>query len=177
METAAKKEQAAERKKQIEQKKRMMGYFQLLEELQVRGKALGFDRDRNRYWLLRPREPATADDSLLFVELNRGSVTDTNRFCQADSEPPPEPAGGGSTLAGAAAVNGNGNGMPLSDRWVQVVSEDELTNLIDSLEVKVGCAALPTRCCALRLPPLPSSSRVTYLWRCWLRGIGLAVAP
>lgn len=177
LETAAKKEQAAERKKQIEQKKRMMGYFQLLEELQVRGKALGFDRDRNRYWLLRPREPATADDSLLFVELNRGSVTDTNRFCQADSEPPPEPAGGGSTLAGAAAVNGNGNGMPLSDRWVQVVSEDELTNLIDSLEVKVGCAALPTRCCALRLPPLPSSSRVTYLWRCWLRGIGLAVAP
>ena len=140
LETAAKREQAAERKKQIDQKKRIMGFFQLLDELQVRGRALGFDRDRNRYWLLRPREPATADDCLLFVELNRGSFTATNKFCQSDSYPQPESSSGGSnSLAGAAAANGNGNGAPFSDQWVQVISEDELTKLIDSLEVKVGC--------------------------------------
>jgi hypothetical protein len=150
---AAKKEQAAERKKLIDQRRKMNAYITLLEELQVRGKALGFDRDRNRYWLLRPKEPATVDDSLLFVELNRGSFTETNAFCQPLTDTPASAAaaaesinaggvGSGSTLAGAVAANGNGTGAPLSDRWVQVVSDAEFTALVDSLEVKV---CLPPR--------------------------------
>jgi hypothetical protein len=150
---AAKKEQAAERKKLIDQRRKMNAYITLLEELQVRGKALGFDRDRNRYWLLRPKEPATVDDSLLFVELNRGSFTETNAFCQPLADTPASAAaatesmkagglGSGSTLAGAVAANGNGTGAPLSDRWVQVVSDAEFTALVDSLEVKV---CLPPR--------------------------------
>eukprot|EP01043_Picozoa_sp_COSAG02_P009962 COSAG02_NODE_344_length_24146_cov_12.795983_2_plen_1040_part_00 len=145
LETTTKREQAAERKKQIDQKKKMNGFFTLLEELQVRGKALGFDRDHNQYWLLRPREPATADDNLLFVELNRGSITASNRFCQADG-----------SLAGAFAANGNGNGVPLSDQWVQVVTEDELTKLIDSLEVKVSHRVACSVVLRARLPLLAS---------------------
>lgn len=129
LENAAKKEQAAERKKQIDQKKKMMAFFQLLEELQVRGKALGFDRDRNRYWLLRPREPATIDDSLLFVELNRGGFSATSEFCN------PEPLGDAEILA----ANGNMNsvGAPLSERWVQITSEQEFQELVNGLEPKV----------------------------------------
>jgi hypothetical protein len=165
LETATKREQAAERKKQIDQKKKMMGFFTLLEELQVRGKALGFDRDRNRYWLLRPREPATADDSLLFVELNRGSITASNRFCQADS-----------SLAGVAAANGNGNDVPMSDQWVQVATEDELTKLIDSLEVKVSCAT-PLAPALNRCVGSLSHSPVAWLAACqWGDGCSLGAA-
>eukprot|EP01050_Picozoa_sp_SAG11_P032913 SAG11_NODE_10926_length_796_cov_0.695839_2_plen_43_part_01 len=41
------------RRKQIEQRKKMEGFYARLEQLQTRCRPLGVDRHRNRYWLFR----------------------------------------------------------------------------------------------------------------------------
>ena len=85
--------------------------------MQVCCKPLGFDREHNRYWLLRGKEPSTVDDSLLFVEINGGSFAST-------------------AAAVAPAIIGTEQEPAMTERWVQVVSEEELNALLGSLEEK-----------------------------------------
>ena len=49
-----KNELAGKRRVQIEQRKKMVGFYERLDKLQTRCKPLGLDRERNRYWLLKP---------------------------------------------------------------------------------------------------------------------------